>query len=188
VQCVEATERLLAKDSGYDPELEQHIASCARCTHTASGLERVDGVLRSSLVVTPPLDLQHQLLEIAFAAAKPQPKAWWARVPDLVGQLNLADLLAQRPQMVAAQGLAAVMVALASWTVFSWLSAFQPVLGDVGYAMELVAASPAAVYLSGIQFDFQSLTMWSLVGLFGWLISENGLIGRTIGSRRSQLP
>jgi len=39
-------------------------------------------------------------------------------------------------------GLAAVMLALASWQIFGVLSAFQPVVGDVGYAMELVAGSP----------------------------------------------
>ena len=187
MQCVEATERLLAQESGEDPELQQHLASCARCSHAALGLDRVDDVLRTCLVVAPPLDLQRQLQMIAFDAAHPPAKPWWARLPELVGSVSLADWLAQRPQTVAAQGFAAVMVALASWTIFSWVSTFQLIVGDVGYAMELVAASPAAVYLSGIQFDFQSLGMWSLVGMFGWLISENGLIGRQIGSRRLQL-
>jgi hypothetical protein len=90
--------------------------------------------------------------------------------------------------MVAAQGLAAVMLALASWTMFGWVSGVQPVIGDVAYAMELVAASPAVVYLGGIQLDFQSLGVWSLVGIAGWLVSENGLIGNRLGSGRPRLP
>jgi len=86
------------------------------------------------------------------------------------------------------QGLAAIMLALSSWQVFGWLTAFRPEVGDVGYAMELVAASPAAVYLSGFQIDLQSLGLWSLVGIAGWLISEDGLIGRQLSSRRLRLP
>jgi hypothetical protein len=176
------------EESGADPELEQHIASCARCSHTAFGLDRVDDVLRTSLVVVPPLELQRQLLQLAYAAARPRTRPWWERAREALGQANLADWLAQRPQAVTVQGLAAVVLALASWTIFGWISAFQPVVGDVAYAMELVAASPAAVYLGSVQFDFQSLGVWSTVGLLGWLISENGLIGRQIGSSRLQLP
>jgi hypothetical protein len=155
---------------------------------TARGLNRVDDVLRTCLVMVPPLELQRQLLQLAFDAARPQPKPWWSRVPEVLGQVNLADWLAQRPQMVAAQGLAAVMLALASWTMFGWVSGVQPVIGDVAYAMELVAASPAVVYLGGIQLDFQSLGVWSLVGIAGWLVSENGLIGNRLGSGRPRLP
>jgi hypothetical protein len=148
----------------------------------------VDDVLRSSLLVTPSLELQRQLLQVALAAARPPVKPWWVRIPETLGQVNLAEWLAQRPQAVAAQGLAAVVLALTSWTIFSWFSAFQPVVGDVAYAMELVAASPASVYLGGIQLDFQSLGIWSVVGIVGWLISDSGLIGRQIGSNRLQLP
>jgi hypothetical protein len=188
VQCVEAAERLLAEEPGNDSELELHVATCARCSHTAQGLERVDYVLRTSLIVTPPLELQRQLQRMAFDAARPEAKPWSARVAELLGQVNLAEWLAQRPQTIAAQGLAAVMLALASWTVFGWVSAFQPMVGDVAYAMELVAASPAVVYVGGIQIDFQSLGLWSLVGAAGWLVSENGPIGRRIGSGRLHLP
>ena len=74
------------------------------------------------------------------------------------------------------------MLALASWQVFGWLNLFRPVIGDVGYAMQLVAASPAAGYLGGLQIDLQSLTVWSLVGIVGWLVSENGLLGRQVAS------
>jgi hypothetical protein len=180
VQCVDFTERLLVIEPGTDPELDRHVADCARCAHVARGLTQLDSVLTSVLVVTPPLDLQRQLARLAFDAARPQQAPWWRRL----GELNLSEWLAQRPQMVAAQGLAAIMLALASWQVFGWMTAFQPVVGDVGYAMELVAGSPAAVYLGGLQFDLQSMVMWSLVGIGGWLISEDGLIGRRLSSRQ----
>jgi hypothetical protein len=189
VQCVEAAERLLAEELGSDPELEQHMATCSRCTHTAQGIGRVDYVLRRSLVVPPPLELQARLAQLVMVApVQPRVSPWWARIPELVGQFNLTEWLSQRPQMIAAQGLAALMLGLASWTVFGWVSAYQPMVGDVAYAMELVAASPAVIYLGGIQIDFQSLALWSGIGVAGWLVSENGLIGRRIGSSRLQLP
>ncbi len=182
MQCIDFTERLLVDEPGSDPELDRHVAECASCAHVARGLTQVDSVLSSALVVPPPLDLQRQLAQLAFDAARPEQAPWWRRL----GEFNLTEWLAQRPQMVAAQGLAAIMLALASWQVFGWLTAFQPVVGDVGYAMELVAGSPAAVYLGGLQFDLQSMATWSLVGIGGWLISENGLIGRYLSSRQRQ--
>src|SRR5579859_2182587 len=131
MHCVDITERLLAEEPGPDPELDEHLLMCARCSHLAEGLVRVDAVLESTLVVQPPLDLQRQLAQLALAAARPPSVPWWRRL----GQLNLADALVQRPQVIAAQGLAAVMLALASWQLFGWLSIFQPTIGDVGYAM-----------------------------------------------------
>jgi hypothetical protein len=152
------------------------------------GLGRLDVVLTSSLVVVPPLDLQRQLAQLAFDYARPAPTPWWVGATGALGQLNLANLLAQRPQMIAAQGLASIMVALAGWQIFGWLTAFQPVVGDVAYAMELVAASPASTYLGGLQFDFQSMAVWSLVGIGGWLISENGWLGRRLSATRQRQP
>lgn len=184
MQCVDVTELLLAADPASDPEVERHVSSCVHCEHVARGLRRLDAVLTSTLIVTPPLELQRQLAQLALEAARPQPTPWWRRLSEV----GLPGWLAQQPQMVAAQGLAAVMLALASWTVFGWFTAFQPVVGDVAYAMELVAASPAPVYLGGLQIDLQSLGLWSLVGIVGWLLSENGLIGRRVSSMRPRLP
>jgi hypothetical protein len=152
------------------------------------GLDRLDAVLTSTVVVTPPLELQRQLAELAFEYARPANASWWSRAGDVVRQLNLADWLAQRPQMVAAQGLAAIMLALASWQIFGWMTAFQPVVGDAAYAMQLVAASPASVYLSGLPFDLQSMGIWSAVGIGGWLISENGWLGSRLSATRLRLP
>jgi hypothetical protein len=182
MQCVEARERLLAHEAERDAQLDEHLADCARCTHFASGIDRVDDVLRTTLIVSPPLELQHQLSLIVLDAARPRPSPWWTRLPDMLGQLSLANWLPQRPQMIAAQGLAAIMLALASWQVFGWLSAVQPVVGDVGYAVELVIASPATAYLGGLQIDLQTMTLWSLVGVGGWLVSEASPIGRRISS------
>ncbi len=189
MQCVDVADRLLENEPGeHDPEVELHVAGCARCAHVAHGVERVDGLLRGSLIVTPPLDLQRQLAQIAVDAARPRTKPWWQRAPgEFLAQLNLSSWAA-RPQMVAVQGLAAVMLALASWQIFGWLSAFQPVVGDVAYAMELVAASPAVAYVGSVQIDLQSFGMWSLVGIAGWLISENGPVGRRISSTGLRLP
>lgn len=187
MQCVEIHERLLADEPSSDPELDQHVAECARCRHVARGLERVDQVLRTNLIVEPPLALQRRLAQLALEAAI-SPKPWWAPISEWLGQLNLGTMLAQRPQMVGVQGLAALMIALASWQIFGWVSSVQPVVGDVAYAMQLVATSPAISYLGSIQLDVQSLGVWSLVGIAGWLVSEDGLIGRRIASTGLRLP
>lgn len=188
MQCIDVTERLLVDERTSDPELDQHVNDCARCAHLRHGLDRVDAVLTASLVVAPPPDVQRQLAQLAVAYARPHTAPWWSRVTAWLGQLNLADWAAQRPQMIAAQGLATIMLALASWQIFGWLTTFQPVVGDVAYAMELVAASPATTYLGGLQFDLQSMALWSAVGIGGWLISENGWLGSRLSSTRLRLP
>ena len=183
MQCVDVADRLLADDLEHDPELRHHLDDCAVCAHVARGLQRVDDVLASTMVIAPPLDLQRQLAQLALAAARPDSVPWWRRLSEF----NLTEWLG-RPQMVAAQGLAAVMLALASWQIFGVLSAFQPVVGDVGYAVAQVAGSPAAGYLNGLPVDLQSLGLWSLVGIGGWLVSENGFIGRRLNLGRQQRP
>jgi hypothetical protein len=182
--CADFTERLLAEELNNDSDLAEHVGSCEHCSHLARGLERLDVVLAASLVVTPPVELQLRLAQIAIATARPQPRPWWQRL----GEINVTEWLAQRPQLVAAQGLAAVMLVLTSWQVFGWLSAFRPVVGDVAYAMELVAGSPAVAYVGGLQIDLQSLGIWSLVGIAAWLFSEDGPIGRRIASTGLRLP
>jgi hypothetical protein len=182
VHCADVTERLLVDERGSDPDLDRHVAECVRCAHVASRVDRLDGVLVATLVVAPPVELQLQLAQLVLANSRPN-QTWLARATMAIAQWNPADWLAQRPQMVAVQGLAAIMLALASWQVFGWMTTFRPVVGDVAFAMELVAGSPAAVYLNGLQLDLQSLGLWSLVGIAGWLISEDGWIGRRLASR-----
>jgi hypothetical protein len=184
VDCVDVTDRLLADEPGYDPELAEHVDGCAACAHVARGLVRVDALLASTLVIAPPPELQVHLAQIARDAARPLARPWWQRA----GALDLSGWLSRRPQMVAVQGLAAVMLALASWQLFGWLTAFQPVVGDIAYAMELVASSPAVAYVGNISIDFQNLGLWLVVGMVGWLISESGLIGRRLAASGLQLP
>jgi hypothetical protein len=105
----------------------------------------------------------------------------------LRGDLDVSGWLVLRPHVIAAQGLAAMMLALAGWQVFGFLSTVRPVVGDVGYAMQLVAASPAVVYLGGLPVDLQSLGLWSVVGIGGWLVSENGILGRRLSALASRL-
>jgi hypothetical protein len=185
VQCVDVTDRLLEAEPGSDPEIDRHLGECAGCSHVALSLNRLDSVLTSALVVSPPLDLQRQLAQIALDAARPAgPEPWWRAL----GQFSVPAWLAQQPHMVAAQGLAAIVLTLASWQILGWVAALQPVVGDVGYAMQLVVSSAAPVFVGGIQLDTQSLGVWSLVGLVGWLLSENGLIGGRLRSSRLRLP
>jgi hypothetical protein len=184
VDCVEVTELLLAEEVAQDPEVDRHVAQCASCAQMARGVVRLNSVLSSTLLIAPPVELQQRLQQLAAEAARPARVPWW----QSLASFDFTGWLAQRPQMIAAQGLAAVMLALASWQIFGWLSAIQPVVGDVAYAVELVAASPAVAYLGSMQIDFQSLGIWSVVGIAGWLVSENGVIGRRIASSGLRLP
>jgi hypothetical protein len=183
MQCEHVTELLLADDEGgRTAEARQHLASCARCAHVAQGVGRLNAVLQSVLVSEPPLELQQQLLALVdtepVVVAAPRRAAWWSRL--FSGDFRLGELVTVRPNMIAAQGLAAVMLALASWQIFGWVSTFQPVVGDIGYAVQLVATSPASAYLGGLQIDLQSLGAWSVVGLAAWLVSDSGPIGRRL--------
>jgi hypothetical protein len=184
MHCVAIAEQLLARDDDLElhDEVAGHIAGCDRCSTLARRLGRLEQVLHSRLIVEPPLELQMRLVELARVAARPAP------VEDRLSWLQrlrawLVDgLLLARPNVAIAQSLAALMLVLAGWQVLGWLNTFTPVLGDVPYAMELVASSPAAAYLSGFQpFDGQSLLLWSGIGIVGWLVSESGPVGRSRG-------
>jgi anti-sigma factor RsiW len=179
VQCASVVDQLLAADDDLDleTEVDRHLASCERCATVARRLGRLEGVLQSALVVEPPIELQVQLAELARAASRPVQVSWWLRLRAWFDSLVLA-----RPNLAIAQSLAALMLVVAGWQVLGWLNTFTPMVGDVPYAVELVASSPAAAYLGGIQpLDVQSLLMWSGVGLVGWLFSESGPIGRSRG-------
>jgi anti-sigma factor RsiW len=179
VQCAGVVDQLLAADDDLDlqTEVDRHLATCDRCATLARRLGRLEGVLQTALVVEPPRELQVYLAELARAAARPEHVPWWLRLRAWFDSLVLA-----RPNLAIAQSLAALMLVLAGWQVLGWLNTFTPMVGDVPYAVELVASSPAAAYLGGIQpLDVQSLLVWSGVGLVGWLFSESGPIGRSRG-------
>src|SRR5438093_2564458 len=184
MRCEDVAELLLVPERERDAELDRHVADCHACSQIARGLVRLDSIVARSVLVEPPLDLKRKLAQIALDAAQPRAVPWWQRL--IQGDINF-DWLVLRPNVIAAQGLAAVMLALASWQVFGWLNLFRPVVGDVGYAMQLVVASPAVAYLGGLQFDLQSLALWSLIGIGGWLVSENGILGRQFTTLTSRL-
>ncbi|MDQ3808800.1 MAG: hypothetical protein M3336_00750 [Chloroflexota bacterium] len=149
-------------------------------------MARLDSILASTLVLQPPAELQRQVAELVASA--PQAAAGEPSWRRAVRALPRLQLRLPRPNVVAAQGLAAVMVALASWQIFGWLSAFRPMVGDVAYALELLLASPAVAYVGGLQIDVQSLVLWSLVGGAGWLISnDNGIASRRLRSLTDRL-
>jgi hypothetical protein len=183
MQCAEVTEQLLAPDSVREPVLEQHLVECQQCSHVANGVQRLDTLLSATLVVDPPFALQRQLADLVVQHTAPAP--WWQRL--FRGELNIGEWLVLRPHVVAAQGLAAMLMALAGWQVFGFLNNVRPVVGDVGYAVQVVAASPAVGYLGGLPVDLNSLALWSAVGLGGWLVSENGLLARPLAALTSRL-
>ena len=166
MDCADLTDRLLERELDDDPALRAHVGVCPRCARIATGLARLDVIVSSTLVIPPPADLQFRLQQLVLTASPPS-TPWWLRLSHTVRRDNLTRWLAQRPQTIAAQGLAAVLLALASWQVFGWLSAFQPVIGDVGYAMELVASSPAVAYVGAVQVRFAPPLVsaaWILLG------------------------
>ena len=180
MECASVVEQVLLADDDLDlqTEVRAHVAECARCAALARRVGHLDGLLHSTLVVEPPAELQRQLLAVARAQARPQvaqPVAWWSRLRAWFDHALLA-----RPSVAIAQGMAALMLLLAGWQALGWLNTTTPMLGDVPYAVELVASSPAVAYLSGIQgLDIQSLLIWSGVGFVGWLFSESGPLGRS---------
>ena len=177
MQCAGVVDQLLAADDDLDlqTEVELHLVDCTGCATLARRLGRLDSVLESALVVEPPLELQRQLRDLARAAARPTEVPWRRRLRAWFDGVLLA-----RPSLAIAQGLAVLMLVLAGSQVLGFLNSFTPMVGDVPYAVELVANSPAAAYLGGLQsFDAQSLLLWSGVGLVGWLFSESGPIGRS---------
>jgi len=112
-----------------DPELERHLDGCDACAHIARGF-MTRRCTASTLVIAPPLDMQRQLAQLAFDARDPNRRRGgdgWPSWTSVVGSAAADG---------RGQGLAAVMLALASWQIFGVLSAFKPVVGDVGYAME----------------------------------------------------
>ena len=184
MQCVDVTERLLAGEPNAPDQREvaQHVVTCAGCTSIARGLRRLDTVVRAVVVVAPPMDLQRELARLVLAeTAAPVSASWWERFSAWLRS-------AWAPQRVALQGALVLVVALTGWQVFGALSSVQPVVGDAGYALQLVVASPASTYLSGVHLDGQSLGVWSIVGLIGWALSDDNILSGRLAALRKRLP
>src|SRR5690348_14640441 len=125
MQCADVAELLLAPEGDAGADVDQHVASCARCAPIARGVARLNTVLASALVMEPPMRLQLKLQQLVIETAQPRALPWWRRA--LNGEINL-NWLSVRPNVFAAQGLATLMVALASWQIYGWVTAFRPVV------------------------------------------------------------
>ena len=187
MQCVDAAERLLADEPRSSrSRAGRHVAECAACAHVAGGLRAAGR--------GPGLDADRRAAAGSAAAAGADCAGrgaarrrlpWWTAMLARTRRDRLADAA---PQTVAVQGLAAIMLRAGE-------------LAGLRLALGLPASrrrrrvrdgagrrSPAVAYLGGIPIDLQSLGMWSLVGIAGWLISENGLIGRRLAASGLRLP
>lgn len=180
MHCGDVAQLLLAPedDGAQDAGVAAHVSGCDRCTAVGRRIRRLDSIVAAALVTAPPLELQQRLVALAWGAAGES--VTMRRSP-----LGRATSWLARPHQALAQGLAAICVLLAGWQLFAWLNLAIPVLGDVPYALQLVASSLAAVSdLGGMSLDTQGLAAWSLVAVAGWMVSENGPLHRWLfGSR-----
>ena len=197
MQCRDVAERLLAPEPDEQAELREHLEQCPRCAFASGRVEQLDRLLRATLVSDPPQELQQRLLGLAYSAsvelrAQAQAQAQAATeetVPFWRRLLPGLPAVRFSPNLAIAQGFATLSVILAGWQVFAWLSSFRPVLGDPGFALELLVSSPAVAYLSSLplpfSLDLQSLVAWSLVGLAAWIVfPEGGPFSRAPGPGR----
>src|SRR5262245_51202960 len=101
MQCADIAELLLAAEGDTGTDVVRYVGCCARCAHIAGGVERLNTVLVSALVIEPPLHLQLKLQQLVIETAQPQALPWWRRA--LNGEINL-NWLSVRPNVFAAQG------------------------------------------------------------------------------------
>lgn len=180
MQCLDATELLLADERERSDDLDQHVRGCARCASVMRGIGRLDVVVHAAIVIAPPIDLQRDLNRLVWDHVAGRP--WWQRV------LGWADSPSTSPRRLAFQGLATMTAAVVGWQVFGAVANVQPVVGDTAYALQLVMASPASAYVSGMHLDLQSLGVWSVVGLIGWAVSDDGVLAGRLAALRRRLP
>ena len=122
---------------------------------------RVDAALRTSLVVEPPMALQARLRPLALTG-------------DGLGWLpSLWQTLRARPAVLAGQLAALAVLAYAVVQLVSWLGTLPVVVGDIPYAFELLALSPAVDVLGQLEGVLQQLGLWLLIGAAGWLLAQS---------------
>jgi hypothetical protein len=173
VQCDDVAARLFTRDAS-DGELLEHARACPRCRLVAGCVARLDAVLGSTLLEPPPLVLQQRLQ----ALAQPAPVTSWRHV---------LGLMLTQPHATLAHAFAAICVVLAGWQVFVWLGNAGAVVGDIPYALQLIASSPASTYLGGVQADVSALAAWSAVGVAAWSVSESGPLHELVFGPRGEL-
>ncbi|HEX6512385.1 MAG TPA: hypothetical protein VF157_08805 [Chloroflexota bacterium] len=140
-------------------EVRARLTALADIAAADAARARVDTALRSALLVEPPPAVQARLL----AAAGAEAGSWFARV---------WDSLRSRPGVFAGQLAALAVLGYAVMQLVAWIGSLPVVLGDVPYALELLAFSPALDYLSSIQALLQQLGPWLIVGAAGWVLSQ----------------
>ncbi len=172
MHCDDIAARLFSGDAG-DGDLLEHADACPRCRLVAGRVTQLDLILRSALLEPPPLVLQQHLL----ALTQPTPITSWR---------HALGLILTRPHATLAHAFAAICVVLAGWQVFVWLSNAGAVVGDIPYALQLIASSPATAYLGGVQADAPALVTWSAVGAAAWAISESGPLHELVFGPRGE--
>jgi hypothetical protein len=182
VHCRDVTAHLLAAEpDAAEPDgalVRAHVAGCAACATVARRVQRLDAILRATLVQEPPPALQQQLLALVQTGVVVQPRVghWW----DVV--LFSSALWAVRPHTVLANAVAAVCVLLAGWQVFAWLGSLPALIGDVPYALQVLASSPS---IGGLG-DLQGLMWWLVAGALAWSVSESGPLHEWLFGPRSR--
>jgi hypothetical protein len=158
---------------------------------------RIESALRSSLVVAPPAGLRARLADVLSeaAAARVQravcsslvvepPAELRARLAALAPRRTdaasetegwLAGIwrnLQARPGVLAGQLAALAVLAYAVTQLLAWVGSFPIVWGDVPYALELLALSPAVDYLSQVEAVIQQFGLWLVVAAAGWILAQ----------------
>jgi hypothetical protein len=68
VVCREVRPQLLAPEGAASPELVRHLQACPACSHLASALGRMDGMLRAAVITEVPAVVRARLAAIAPAS------------------------------------------------------------------------------------------------------------------------
>ncbi len=172
MHCHDVAARVFAGDAS-DLDLIEHADACPRCRLVAARVAQLDLILGATLLEPPPLVLQERLL----ALTQPTPITSWR---------HALGLILTRPHATLAHAFAAICVVLAGWQVFVWLGNAGAAIGDIPYALQLIASSPASAYLGGVQADVPALATWSAVGAAAWAISETGPLHELVFGPRGE--
>ena len=157
----------LLDGSDHSEAIRAHLLACAGCARAAERTARLDALLARSVVLEPPAALQAQLASIALAAAHPAPVAAPARVTWIQPLRRLFG------PMALAHAAVLLMLALAGRRVVETVEGVQPMLGNVGYAIELISTSPALFYLGDAAGNGLSLLGWGAAGVAAVLVALN---------------
>jgi hypothetical protein len=138
----------------------------------------LDSLLRSVVVVEPPFELGPRLASLVpgpALAVTPDHGAW-ERL------LTRVDAWLPRTGVLAIQFVLLAVLAFGVMQFVTWAGSVGAVIGDVPYALQVLALSPAATYLPDIQALATQLGMWLVIGLAGWLFSQGILGGQQTAS------